>query len=67
MNMQPETRQELTTVRDLKPSMKNLNMIFIVLEIGKIFIKILRTIRSSTAATFLYLKVDQMLLKRDMK
>lgn len=30
-----ELRLELTTVRDLKPSMKNLNMIFIVLEIGK--------------------------------
>jgi hypothetical protein len=29
-----ELRPELTTVRDLKPSMKNLNMIFIVLEIG---------------------------------
>lgn len=34
MNIQ-EARQELTSVRDLKPSMKNLNMIFIVLEIGK--------------------------------
>lgn len=32
-NMQ-ELRLELTAVRDLKPSMKNLNMIFIVLEIG---------------------------------
>lgn len=30
-----ELRLELTAVRDLKPTMKNLNMIFIVLEIGR--------------------------------
>lgn len=32
-----ELRLELTAVRDLKPTMKNLNMIFIVLEIGNIY------------------------------
>lgn len=32
-NMQ-ESRQEITTIRDLKPAMKNLNMIFIILDIG---------------------------------
>ena len=32
-----DSRLELTSVRDLKPAMKNLNMVFIVLEIGNIF------------------------------
>lgn len=32
--MMQESRLELTAIRDLKPGMKNLNMIFIVLEIG---------------------------------
>lgn len=31
-----DARQEITLIRDLKPSMKNLNMIFIVLEIGNL-------------------------------
>ena len=32
--MQESSRLELTSIRDLKPAMKNLNMVFIVLEIG---------------------------------
>lgn len=30
-----ENRQEVTSIRDLKPAMKNLSMVFIVLDIGR--------------------------------
>jgi len=37
--MQESSRLELTSIRDLKPAMKNLNMVFIVLEIGNYHLK----------------------------
>lgn len=60
-----ETRPELTTIRDLKPSMKNLNMIFIVLEIGTFGFQ--NIFKSTTVIFKLCLQVGQMLQKMGMK
>ena len=48
--------------------MKNLNMIFIVLEIGNVYdLKVVVFRKAFTRFVFYFLQVAQMLLKMDMK
>ena len=69
-----DPRVEMTLIKDLKPGMKNLNMIFIVLEIGqyKSYINYFKKYISDNyllyVNTFVWLsQEDQMLPKKGMK